>query len=48
MKQKLSDELKNVTKIADNLKRQINQLRNGNPRGESPLKTSMSKKPSNK
>jgi hypothetical protein len=33
MKKNLTDELKNVTKIAENLKRQINQIKNGIPRG---------------
>ncbi len=48
MRKNLTDELKNVSKIADNLKRQINQIKNGVPRGQNPFKTSMSKKPSNK
>lgn len=33
MKKDLTDELKNVTKIAENLKRQINQIKNNVQRG---------------
>ena len=37
-----------MSKIAENLKRQIAQIKNGVPRGESPFRTSMNKKPSTK
>lgn len=33
MKKDLTDELKNVTKVAENLKRQINQIKNNVQRG---------------
>lgn len=40
------DELKNVTKATDNLKRQINQIKHNNPRNEMLYKNSLPKKSS--
>jgi hypothetical protein len=44
MKQKLGDELKNVTKIAENIRRQIGLIKTQPLRADSPFRSRLSKK----